>query len=289
MLAPVAHPAAVDPAGGTGRPAAGGRSEGRDRVPAPRTLASSLTGHARRPPGRRDRAARRTPLAHPRRGARGRHRAPRRAARPRRAGPPRASGLLRRRGRAREPDQREVRRVPGRLRLLLPVLPLLHRRRRLPPPPARRGARSRARHARGGRDPVLHRGRGARAVGADAHPRDRGRRRGAPRDGPRSGVLVGSAHTRAGRTPLGRGRQAVQPQPRGPACPVPVDREHPHLRRPGRDGTPRHRRGHGAVLRRHPRHGRDARTARRLRVRVGRARTVRSADQLPPAHRHPAR
>ena len=34
MLAPVAHPAAVDPAGGTGRPAAGGRSEGRSGCPA---------------------------------------------------------------------------------------------------------------------------------------------------------------------------------------------------------------------------------------------------------------
>ena len=64
---------------------------------------------------------------------------------------------------------------------------------------------------------------------------------------------------------------------------------HPHLRRPRRHRPPRHRRGHGALLRRDPRHGRDARAAGRLRVRARRARPVRGADQLPAPHRHPAR
>ncbi len=109
------------------------------------------------------------------------------------------------------------------------------------------------------------------------------------RDRPRGRVLARSAHPGAGGTPRRGGREALQPQPRGAARAVPVDRDHPHLRRPRRDRPSRHRRRHGAVLRRHPRHGRDARAARRLRVRARRARTVRGADQLPAPHRHAAR
>ena len=200
----------------------------------------------------------------------------------RRARPPRAARVLRRRGRAREPDQRQVGRVPRRLRVLLAVEPLL-----APTSTSTRFLEL---------DEVLEAAHATRAAGAtqfcivvavrgpsermltrvieavDAvHTRDRARGR----------VLARAPHRGAGAAARGRRREALQPQPRGAARAVPVDLYDPHLRRPRRHRPPRHRRGHGAVLRRDPRHGRDARAAGRLRVRARRARTVRGADQLP--------
>ena len=86
------------------------------------------------------------------------------------------------------------------------------------------------------------------------------------------------------------GRPPLQPQPRDQPRGLPADLHHPHLRRPRRHRPARDRRGHGAVLRRHPRDGRDARAAHRLRVRARRARPVRGAHQPPrPAPGHPPR
>ena len=165
----VAHPTAVDPCLGGW---ADRRRVGAPRVRGCREGLSSLALHDRSPAGGRTCAARRTPTADPRRGARGRRAPARRAARPRGARAPGAPRVLRTRGRAREPHQRQVRRVPGGLRVLLAVGALPHRRRRLPVPRPRRGARSaRTRHARRRRHPVLHRRRGARARGAAARPR----------------------------------------------------------------------------------------------------------------------
>ena len=100
-----------------------------------------------------------------------------------------------------------------------------------------------------------------------------------------------------------RGRvlaRAARPRPRPSGSPTPGVRRYNHNLEAPREVFPSictthtyedrvatarlaSRRGHGAVLRRHPRHGRDARAAHRLRVRARRARPVRGADQLPPA------
>ena len=253
-------------------------------------LASSLTGHARRPPGRRDRAARRTPPAHPRRGARGRG-ACRSTSSPTSSRSPTGCGSRtaapRSSSRASStPSRARARRTApsARSRPATPPTSTCTRSssstRCSTPPGATRAAGATqfciVVAVRGPSERMLT--RVIEAVDA-VHARDR----------PRGRVLTRAPHRGAGRATRGGGRQALQPQPRGTARAVPVDRDHPHLRRPGRDRTPRHRRGHGAVLRRHPRHGRDARAARRLRVRARRARPVRGADQLPAPHRHPAR
>ena len=59
---------------------------------------------------------------------------------------------------------------------------------------AARATRAAGRHA------VLHRGRRARPVGAHAHPRHRGRRRGARRDRPRGRVLARASSPRSRRS-----------------------------------------------------------------------------------------
>ena len=175
-------------------------------------------------------------------------------------------------------------RVPRGLRVLLAVGEVRHRRRRLPVPRRRRGPRRRraATRAAGATQfciVVAVRGPDRAA----ARQGDRGRRRGARRDRPRGRVLARAARRRS--RPSGSPTAGVSrynhnlEAPRG----VPVDLHHAHLRRPGRHRAARDRRGHGAVLRRHPRHGRDARPADRLRVRARRARAVRGADQLPAA------
>ena len=207
-----------------------------------------------------------------------------------RTGTPGAPGVVRARGGAREPDQRQVGRVPRRLRVLLAVGSLPHRRRRVRLPRHRRDPRRRARDPRCGRDPVLHRRGRARTRGAAPPPGHRRGRRRAPRDRPRGRVLARAAEARAGRAARGGRRAPLQPQPRSVPGALPADLHHAPYDDRVATAQLATRRRHGAVLRRDPRYGRDARSARRLRVRAGRARPVRSPDQpaRPPA-RNPAR
>ncbi len=206
-----------------------------------------------------------------------------------RARAPRAPRVLRRRGRAREPHQRQVGCVPGRLRVLLAVGALLTptstctrsssstRCSKPRTPRATRAPRSSASWSpcAGRRNGML-----TRVIEAvDAVQRETGLEVACS-----LGLLTPEQAERL----AAAGVQALQPQPRSAPGAVPVDLHHPHLRRPRRDRQARHRRRHGAVLRRHPRHGRDARAAGRLRVRAGRARRrarCRSTSSPPPARR----
>ena len=76
--------------------------------------------------------------------------------------PPGPARVVRARGRAREPHQRQVGGLPGRLRVLLAVGAVPHRRRRVRLPRHRRDPRRRPRDRETGRDAVLHRRRRAR-------------------------------------------------------------------------------------------------------------------------------
>ena len=141
---------------------------GRPQTPAERrtcTASCSVRSRSAPPAPCRRRAGppRRTPPPHPRRSARGCTPAARRAAVADRARPPGPPRVVRTRGRAREPHQRQVGSLPRRLRVLLAVGPVPHRRRRVRVPRHRRDPRSGPRNARRRRDPVLHRRRRARA------------------------------------------------------------------------------------------------------------------------------
>ena len=87
---------------------------------------------------------------------------------------------------------------------------------------------------RRGRDAVLHRRRGARAVRAPARQGDRGRRRGARRDRPRGRVLARSARPSRRRSGSRRRASSATTTTSRPRGGVPVDLHHPHLRGPGR-------------------------------------------------------
>ena len=167
-----------------------------------------------------------------------------------------------------------------------------HRRRRVRVPRHRRDPRSRARATRAaGATPVLHRRRRARPRRAPPATRDRRRRpacsaRRASKSRARSACSNAEQAQRLADAGVRRYNhnletcRALFPT----ICTTHTYDDRVETAQLARDV------GHGAVLRRHPRHGRDARTARRLRVRARGARPVRGADQpaRPPA-RHTAR
>ena len=210
----VAHPTAVGPCLGgwadrrrVGAPRVRGCREGLRLVLRSMTAALQV---------RRTCAARRTPPAHPRRGARGRRAPARRAARRCRARAPGAARVLRPRGRAREPHQRQVGRVPGGLRVLLAVGALL-----TPTSTCTRSSQL---------DEVLAAARATRDAGATQFcivvavrgPEERlldtvidAVDAVQQRDRARGRVLARAPHAEQARAARGRGRAPLQPQPRG--------------------------------------------------------------------------
>ena len=90
----------------------------------------------------------------------------------------------------------------------------------------------------------------------------RGRDRGDPGRGRHQRrLLARHAHPRAGRRARRDGRAPLQPQPRDRALVLPARRHHAHLGGALGDAADGPRRGHGGVLRRHRRDGRDRRSS----------------------------
>ena len=114
-----------------------------------------------------------------------------------------------------------------------------------------RRAKAQRRHA------LLHGGGLALAQGPRCRPAVLDHRGG---EGPRHGNVHDArhAHGRAGAQAEGRRPRLLQPQPRHLARALRQHHHHAHLRRPAGDAGACARGGHGGVLRRYPRHRRDA-------------------------------
>ena len=179
---------------------------------------------------------------------------------------------MRARGRGRGHHQPQDRRLPRGLPLLFAVGTFrLAGAQRLARHPQPGGGGQADREVRCHR--VLHRRRRPRTRRAAAGTGRRGHRGDPQRGRHPDRVLAGHAHPGAGRPARRDGRAPLQPQSRDRAVVLHQRRHHPHLGgalgHPG-DGA---RGRHGGLLRRHPRHGRNAGAARGVRRQPRRART----------------
>ena len=204
-------------------------------------------------------------------GAGGAAAARRPARRAARAGPRGPDGVVRTRGRGRGHHQPQDRRLPRGLPLLFAVRTFrLTGAQRLARRSEPGGGRQADRQVR--RDRVLHRRRRARTRRAAAGPGRRGHRGDPQRGRHPDRLLTGHADPGAGRAALGDGRASLQPQPGDRPLVLHQRGDHPHLGGALGDAVDGPRGGHGGVLRRHPRHGRNPGAASGIRREPGRAR-----------------
>ena len=177
-------------------------------------------------------------------------------------------------GRGRGHRQPQDRRLPGGLPLLLAVRAVrLAGAQRVAGHPEPGRGRQADRQDR--RDRVLHRRRGARARRA-ADGAGRRRHRGDPQRGRHPDRLL-AGHADPGRRSTELAAMGVHRYNHNLETArsyFPQRGHHPHLGGALGDAADGPRRGHGGVLRRHPRDGRDAGAAGRVRRPAGRARSA---------------